>query len=427
MTVKVTNHRTRVWRYVDQTYGGDPSGVDGHTKSAQQTVTWSNIRVGTENPGWRAQIRAGLEAGTGYTANLRNVTTSSGLAYARWRPSQNSKYTYETVISGWIYNSYIDSVPDASALSVPSALDKDARLKFLSKVRDARTRFQSGTFFGELAETVRMIRSPAKAVRHSLDGYHARVTKLVKKYRWGVDAARRTVNKSAAKRLNRALQEEYLEWSYGVRPLVGDTYDALSLLDADPYRVSEEFSASASDDVSMDRQNIDVGGSSPVNTRGYLITKGSVKVKYKGALAGSQGQVPSFSEQAGGNLSNFVPTVWNLIPYSFLVDYFTTVGKVIDGVSLGTCWFRWGCKVVVKKVNVTLVDTTFFGPFGSGVLLSSGSSPPSIDVTGTYLERIPVANVSVGFSDVHFRIPGIESPWKWLNIAALASLKTPRE
>lgn len=298
-----------------------------------------------------------------------------------------------------------------SSLYNATNADKTARLKWLAKYREARTTFQGGTFFGELGETIRMLSSPAKALRQGITNY-------------ALSAKKRAGLGKTLKQANRAVAETWLEYSYGFRPLVSDIQDAAKLLNSQPDRYRIPITATATEDVSVERIK-DIYQNGHLRYITLLSRTGSVSVRYKGAVDAGFNHAPSFAEQTGFNLSNFAPTVWNLIPYSFLVDYFTNIGKMIDGASLGTVSLAWGCLTTRKnsRVNVEHCDIDWDYVKNNNLKNASGHASAQFSAEHTDFSRQNVPSISVSLMDFQFRVPGVEST-KWLNIAALASLRS---
>jgi hypothetical protein len=376
------------------------------------TKTWNDIRVGVENPGWREQIRTHRNATTGYSCTFKSYYPQGVSASGTVVGYDNSlNHVRERAFSGVLFSDWGDT-PDPSGMGTSTA-DLNARMKFVSKYREKRTQFQAGIFLGELAQTVSMIANPAKALRAGLDSYYRYVKRRV----------RRGMSHSTRKRI---IQDSWLEYSYGVRPLVSDVEDACRLATADPYAVFLPLTGRGKQDVYDDR-------SKRAYTYGHTkvwctdIIRGSVSVKYKGAIQ-AQNQPPSFPEQLGLSWSNVLPTVWELIPYSFLVDYFTNVGKVIEGVSTGFIRLAWGAKMTVKEytyfvenvyLDKAVLDSFIVAVGGRSYGYATGGG--QVGSRTTFI-REGVGGVSVGIGDLGFKLPG--SGTKWLNIGALARLRT---
>jgi hypothetical protein len=302
---------------------------------------------------------------------------------------------------------------DTTALD-PSLADSQARLKFLANYRSVRTAFQGGTFFGELAETLRMLKSPAHALRKSIDQYVATATKRA--------------HRAIKSKRNHVIQETYLEYSYGWKPLVSDINSIADLIRGGPDSYRSVISGSSTTPTFVDTVRQQADASDGMTLFFTKRSEASVYVRYKGAVSADFEQPPSLAEFTGFGLSNFLPTVWELIPYSFLVDYFSTIGQVIDAASLGIINLSWGCKTVRK--SFTVKSSNYDIPYTQNnpslrliykSVSGSGSTSEQVSFTRSSFDQIYAV-----MADVRFRVPGVDNPWKWLNIASLASQRVLR-
>jgi len=394
-------YRTRNFRY------------DGPSLTSQENTTfaktWTNSRITVTNKRWRWLIRHGLNATNGYsrsTFNLFNVPTTGFGTFSD--PSQG--------VNGQPTTYYIDQWDFGVNPSDPinfsaSQADLLARQRFVSNYREIRTAFQGGTFLGELMETVRMIKRPASALRDGINRYHSDVKKRLKR----------------SKHPNRVVQDTWLEYVFGWAPLISDISSACQLATADPYRIMQPIHGSGF--VDWEEESGDVNRA-PSTIGGPLVwvsryrRMNDVGVRYKGAVS-AENTPPSFPEQLGLSWSNVLPTIWELIPYSFLVDYFTNVGKVIEGISTGPISLAWGCKSTRKRSSC--FKQVLFNPVTTTANYNN-SRKWSGYITGSgrighysWFLRESVEQVYVGISDFTFKLPG--SGTKWLNIAALARLR----
>lgn len=377
---------------------------------ANTVRNWTNSRITVTNKRWRQLIREGLNATNGYsrvTYNLYNVPTRAyGYFYDPAQGVNGQPTTY--YVDQWDFG----PLPADPGGFSSSQADLLARQKFVSHYRERRTAFQGGVFLGELMETVRMIKNPAQALRRGLDLYHSDVKKRLKK----------------SKHPNRTVRDTWLEYSYGWAPFVNDIHDIAKIACADPFRVRLPISGSGlvewnEEQPDVNRAPASIGG--PLFWVSKYRRSNDVGVRYKGAVY-AENTPPSFPEQLGFSWSNLLPTIWELIPYSFLVDYFTNVGKVIEGVSTGPIWLAWGCKSTRKR-SVSSYETYFRPELVTAGY--NGSRKWNGYVTGhgrtghySWFLRESVEKVSVGLSDFTFKLPG--SGTRWLNIAALARLRT---
>lgn len=380
------------------------AGVETST-AFRTSQTWIDSRSGVENLEWRKAVRAGRNATTSYTASFQ---TASPLNCSATATVTRADKTYSTrSISGHL-TGWWGTPPNPSDRGL-SVADLAARQQFVSQYRSRRTQFQSGVFFGEIMKTVNMIRNPASALRNGLDRYHSDVKRRLKR----------------SKHPQRTVRDTWLEYSFGWTPLINDVADAARLAIADPFAYQEVLQAT-SRDVQVDVRGTGATSNSFLQLYFLHRSTGYGQVRYKGAIR-AEVSPPSFPEQLGLSWSNVLPTVWELIPYSFLIDYFTNVGRVIEGISEGPIRLAWGCKTTIRKgqfeIERTWYDEAFLkaqtplGGTSSAYALGSGVSR-----TATLYDRYPISNVSVGIGDFRFKVP---SRWRqWFNIAALARLRS---
>jgi len=111
----------------------------------------------------------------------------------------------------------------------------------------------------------------------------------------------------------------------------------------------------------------------------------------------------------------FVPALWELIPYSFLVDYFTNIGDIVSSFSVQRSRILWINKTTRLKYENTIRNyyaNSYYGSNGS----TSWLAVPSASWTRVQVTRSQPAYLNT--PSLEFEIPGLSSR-KWLNIAAL--------
>lgn len=282
--------------------------------------------------------------------------------------------------------------------------------RFASQALSKQRATQSLVSLGEIGETVRMIRRPLQTLFSGLYAY--------------LDTAKKRGRKErSTRRKNRVIQDTWLEYAFGWAPLVSDiksNCDALARLNT--YSPPSEVVASRETDNSRVTtvSQVAVPGTFAWGYKKTVTKVGMAAVRYKGCI--SVAESPTFTtDTLGLSLRDIIPSLWELIPYSFLVDYFTNVGSIIDANSIRSSDFRWcekGTRVSYTKVHKPLSDF-YLQSNAADYIVKSIDPQPSGDfvISVSAVER---SNYSGSFvPPLQFKIPGLST--KWLNIAALAT------
>lgn len=369
-----------------------------------RTVTKS--MVGSTLPGWRNIIRNGSNATTDLTASATDLSCEPLRHQLRGSTVKDSKaWDYQRKQASWWSGGL--TVPALPSASLRTKAINQAQTRFYKSLQSKTTLFDGGTFLGELGETLTMLRNPAKALRGRLDDYLS----TAKKRRKGSQADQR-----------KAVADTWLEYSFGWVPLLNDIDSAMSYLDKRAEQISKDFIQVSGSSTASETTDIFTSKAfNFMNARSNIRTTFTAYCRYKGAISvtalGGAGNLRMKS--VGLHPSNFLPTVYNLLPWSFAIDYFSNLGDVISAYSTGRIGLAWGCETIRQVSNAQLIGIT---TSISGTLptvwyqASSGGSG--------YSSRKQVNRVSITYvplPDLQFEIPGMGT--KWLNLAALATAR----
>ena len=129
----------------------------------------------------------------------------------------------------------------------------------------------------------------------------------------------------------------------------------------------------------------------------------------------------------GSSTRDFLPTVWELIPYSFVVDYFTNIGNMIDSLSIIESDIGWKdytshqiCSRYSNGAQFTGLKSLFPHSVGYNIedeQVEAGSQ----EVTKKIISRGQYGgSLTPG---LQFKLPGAGS-LKWLNLAALGQINS---
>lgn len=383
---------------------------------------WNDTVSGYRNSRWRAQVKRHLGATTQLSGNKQQcIGRHQGHAYIDY---QSSTANPDHTIRDYQGRLYL-----ASTFAPPTSLTTDeaynaATVEFYEQAREQIRKLQSGVVIGELRETLMMIRNPAKALRRRIDEYVFLARKRAKGVRAISDPA------SRRRQLDRAISNTWLEAQFGMRPLVGDVQAGAEALAesinrfkgqygfAYGFGVEQAFLGADSDILQIPAPNGNTDIRYLFNYRSTAVAtvriKGQVALEFDNPLL-------MRTDLFGFSWSEFIPTVWELIPYSFLVDYFTNIGGVLSSWTFPRNRIKWANNSShisrFKEVTGWMVNpNTYKGPPAKVHHWHGDYINFKSDATRT--ERW--ASVP-GYPSITFQIPGLSL--KWLNILGLARVR----
>lgn len=408
MATKTTIHNDSFPNSTTQASGtGAPT-----TQVFPNKKTWTDSVTGSSVPWYQRKLKLALQATS--SLNGSKITVSStpgsivykysvGPAASNYRHRERSGHLCENI--GW-----------ATAPSSPDATTADnvAREKFYSRYRSSQTSFQGGVALGELRETLRMLRNPAKELRNRVGSLYSTILRN----------KRRAGRTNSSK--NRYLSQTWLEGSFGWMPLINDIKGAYETLEKRGGYLNRNIVVIVGRHSTTTSSVIPSAvsyGSGGLNYSAAARQELTCDVKYRGAIV-CKAEHPFTSEARlwGFSPDNIVPTVWELVPYSFLIDYFTNVGKVIDAWSMVHCSLAWGARTERRLGIRQVVDAR-----------SSNSKPQYAIHQETFnignwrsenktVIRTPINTVPI--PDFRFKLPGFST--QWVNIAALVRTRNHR-
>lgn len=385
--------------------------------------TWNAVDSlsGEKNPGWRDKIRAGGSATTpAFGQKYTVIQQAPYQLYESWVPKPGASSTYKFAESnsfgvlpvGWptIYG------PDSA--TVTRVRNRVIR-EFIQRAEAQTSSFESGQDLGELKQTVESLISPVRALRLHVLSYFTKLRKL-KKY-----------NFRHKRDTLRAVSATYLEWTFGWKPLAMDIRDgAVGLLSRNLHPEIVPIQHSATESFTADENSGYVTNDG--FTLGYRFkttTIGSFSVRYKGAVrSGSVNGLPrSVAQDLQLDLPHFLPTLWDLLPYSFVVDYFANVGDIIRSACFRYADLSWA----------QVTTRTFSDSFS--VITKSDKDPGALGmmVQRTYAtggrtrlnaqswSRSPLVSSDL-LPNVQFSLPVSGKPWENIGFLILDQLVATR-
>jgi hypothetical protein len=388
--------------------------------------------TGDNLPDWKERIRDGQDATTSLVgARYYAKKRKKGLLHYELGPNAVAAMNHREGDLEWTpLATYTEDV------ALEERVLNEAKILFLRKALDITKEFQSGVFLGELREVLSMIVNPAKSFRKGIDDYVTDVRIKARKMAAGRKLSTLTLDPCRSKLKNGAyvqscshlqemLADTWLEFSFGAQPLVSDIEHAMAALS----RYNNKFHHK-SKIVRAFAKEINEKRAKPVKrTVGYLYyySQMGTKLEYMEIFRGSVlcepvSRLGMAADLAGFTLSDFLPSVYELIPYSWLLDYFTNIGAIITAYSNQNLRLAWTNKTSVRKcsnypVGVHLDQSRLKTMQTAGLVGAVTFAPHNWVSTYKLIERDSWGG---GFiPTIGFQIPGFGL--KWLNLAALAT------
>lgn len=401
------------------------------------TYPVSRSFTGEQVPHWRDLIAGGNDA-TGFMRGDVTWIRSGGVhATVNWNSWG------ETLKTDYVGPSNIGAVDTGIAMADDA--EQLARLKFYKKLRDAMQDMSGGPFMGELGKTIREIRRPAKALSDLADDFVQRevlrqIAERQSKAGYGPALwyGRKKPTRPVGKRARAALKDAsaraadaWLGFSFGALPLASDIDGGARALASLVGRPAQRTVVGWGESEGSFSQVIETGmgwWSGYMRPLIWVANVDDVKQQVVVYRAGLKPQLALdtpldhmiyLGGRFGLSPGELVSTAYELTPWTFLLDYFSTLGSLVNAAAVSTNEIAWINKTTrtISERRVTghidWIKTSANYPadsYRSGAGGISTSKSFSKDV-----ERSKVSGVPLPRLEVRLKL----NPMKLANIAAL--------
>jgi hypothetical protein len=247
----------------------------------------------------------------------------------------------------------------------------DALSKFYKRARN--NSFETIPFVGELGESVRMIGDRAHRISTSMEEiYSPKQLNKTSWYRPLKQARPMSLSQRLAPSLRkhvRAKSDYWLEAVYGWSPLLNDVKNGA---EAFAQYVEEDGIIGDRSTISSGRGSRDqfeaTGITGLINLpfaqfKAYVTKTITFENKFGASsspVMANQGVVNYVRDRLGLQWQDVLPGVWELVPYSFVVDYFTNVGDVVEAATTNTSSLSrgWSVQTIEVTYHVIVLNCT---------------------------------------------------------------------
>lgn len=355
-------------------------------------------------PDFKQRIASHVSATTVLTGTKHTIRINNGSsAHVVRMLSLNPDNYVETEIRGNF--GFIGQGLDGPSDFFMSDVKAATIMKMVSKIRSANTSLQGLVSAGELGESLRLLNSGGKNLRRGFTDYLNDITRIARR--------------SSPRHLMSTVGQRWLEWSFGWKPIISDIEDAASAVSAivrgtDP-RILVRSGTTSSQNVTTTLDTYTIPGYDLDVTSMRRYTYGC---KMYGCVSVTLNPYLAAAHQFGFELDEFIPTVWELIPYSFLADYFVNLGAIVSAYAVNTSNVKWMNFGELRRADLlAVIDPRFFSVPGWDYPTRTISLGAPFQYRWDEVSRGPYLGDYV--PPLVFKIPGCGT--QWLNIAALGA------
>jgi hypothetical protein len=399
------------------------------------TYTEGEVEFGPSYPDWRKKAARHEDATSSLSGSQTWLHYQPGYITGHVNCAAARRNVYDHLQGSHLVVPQVPAVRDIEHLGPDVEADNAAKTAFMADLRDAQTAFQGLTFLGELRETLAMIRRPAKALHDGIfvwkkvtyqqllkKGHAKHFINLVKE-----GSKLTNAQKAKVKAIADAVTGSWLEKSFGWNPLVNDIDDGMKalanqLVQENYYPGIAIRARGRNEDTSSVKY--DNGGGGIFHFSSDLLTHTKDLVVYRGYYSGNaQDALAASKAQAywGIRLEELAPTIWELTPWSFLLDYFLNIGDIITAASYWRAGLAWSNRTIVSQSDRAILrikpDVDSFKTWGAVI---DDFIPQTTVIHNKVVRRESYKGTFI--PELEFSIPG--KPTQWLNMASLAWLRS---
>ncbi|UUW21311.1 MAG: maturation protein [Sanya fiers-like virus 20] len=400
--------------YIGRNASGRITSYSYLTYTNPNLWTWRQIRSGTTTPNF------------GRLKRKRQRLPYNPFSYSEWgRTNLKGKFTQiqppdlrgdGSQLTINIYGAYTgggspwESTASNMTTQLSTARSECEGLAIQRCLQDIKTdNVQLGVIIAEFHKTANMVADTATRLAHAmLSLRHGNLAGFADSI--GITVSRRATKKFSgtmrySRRPNEVAANTWLEYSYGWVPLLSDVNDSVRYLASLNLRpLIREAKGSATRYI--DEQKVVLYGSANLKLDYLAMVHTKTQVRYKVTA-----ELLSNASLAG--LTNPAAVFWELLPYSFVVDWFIPIGTWLEnldatsGLSFDSGYSSWFQRSHLYGTGGPVRTDTA----GNVNILSGGGDVFSVDFTRNTLSDFP-----------QWRFPSFKNPLSATHVASAIAL-----
>jgi hypothetical protein len=388
----MTDQIVKIFQRGNRSYRRHTTSI-GTQVTFASSLSWDDTFNGVKNPRWKEQVSAHINATTDANGSRTTVEEVLGRAFSRvhlvsasngWSSPPTENKIEGSLAFPTIYG--LDSGNMADTLAVASG-------RFYAKASNA-------VYRNNIAESAAEYKQTVKAVQHRGTQLFRTFPKYVEVLIKGIPKFKRVPIKHRNHSISNFVSNTYLEYNLGWRPAISDIGKVIDELATSERLLNvDEITASAVSDPASAFESSSSVSEANLSVTCRRVAKAWSSVRYVGAVVLERNLgVGKLQGNFGLTLENFVPTLYELLPYSFVLDYFSNLGQVVNSICFMNSRLGWVCQT---RRNESEAIT-------SSVSAAFNSTPPA----GTVLikEAVELSPYTSRVRQVSFVRTGIGAP-----------------
>lgn len=352
----------------------------------------SEVRHTTNTPGYHSMSKAERESlpMNPFSYSTRQVTHPNG--NIEMSTPSNDTFSRESGLLAVGTN----LEPRGITAAIKAVVDNESALNSLHKLKDMKVNL--GVAAAERRKTADFILDTAKRLGDSYRfARKGQFRNAAEELGYAHDSLVRRASKQKTG-LIKGSARDWLAWQYAVKPTVADVYGAAETLAASRFRPTRyRVSSSKSHRWSFTDFN-ETWRDVPVRRSEF----GIYSRKYVYHFAYSHEHLHALSSMG---ITNPVSWAWELLPWSFVGDWFINIGKYIDAfdAALGLT-FEKGCVTTFEKARILYrANATVQNAYGGYTHVIGGARKTHVDcvrgpLSGFHLPQPPMWNPEISIN-----------------------------
>lgn len=346
-TQSIVRSATRKWFW-----GWDRRFCDGSVISQPEVGVWGNYprdsyiktRNWNRTPGYRTLVAQGKHLPDN-SYNCIEVKVCDQVIDLRATQPVNVCTPGSSAESERIYYDHVQSLYLPYATGNRQLSENALRASLIDRARGAE--WSAPVFVLEGRQTVNLVLNAARTIGSAYRNLRRGnfVGALSNLGVQGNESARRRYNRQYGRDPTRAAANAWLSLTYGWRPLVNDVYNSMETLaetnSREQNREIRVTSSSRRNDVEV-ADNYLISGSPNIKGTRTLVTEESCRGVWRC-------KPTSWNVAGSFGLLNPALVAWELLPFSFVVDWFLPVGRYLEGMDVPMRFQHLGGSIGYKR------------------------------------------------------------------------------